>query len=124
MSKHTWGLLQIQSQESALDFAMEHWIQDANGEDICSVLDHEVARRLVACWNACEGLSTEAVEFTIIRQREMLALKTQRDELLAALLMVRDADDDCKRDGLQTIPSMARNFIDANIAKVNQSETS
>jgi hypothetical protein len=38
-------------------------------------------------------------------------------ELLEALEMVRDADDDCKRDGLQTIPSMARTRIDRAIAK-------
>jgi hypothetical protein len=30
-----------------------------------------------------------------------------------ALEMVRDADDDCKRDGLQTIPPFARAKIDA-----------
>ena len=38
-------------------------------------------------------------------------------DLLEALEMVRDADDDCKRDGLKTIPSMARNRIDRAIAK-------
>ena len=38
-------------------------------------------------------------------------------DLLEALVMVRDADEDCKRDGLQTIPSMARHRIDAAIAK-------
>ena len=38
-------------------------------------------------------------------------------ELLEALEMVRDADDDCKRDGLATIPGPARAKIDAAIAK-------
>lgn len=38
-------------------------------------------------------------------------------ELLEALCMVRDADEDCKRDGLPTIPAMARAKIDAAIAK-------
>lgn len=38
-------------------------------------------------------------------------------DLLEALKMVRDADDDCKRDGLQTIPPAARATIDAAIAK-------
>ena len=33
-----------------------------------------------------------------------------------ALTMVRDADEDCKRDGLQTIPPMARATIDAALA--------
>lgn len=38
-------------------------------------------------------------------------------ELLEALTMVRDADEDCRRDGLPTIPAPARAVIDAAIAK-------
>ena len=38
-------------------------------------------------------------------------------DLLEALVMVRDADDDCKRDGLPIIPCAARARIDAAIAK-------
>jgi hypothetical protein len=38
-------------------------------------------------------------------------------ELLYALTMVRDADDDCARDGLAQIPSVARSVIDSAIAK-------
>ena len=38
-------------------------------------------------------------------------------ELLEALTMVRDADNDSQRDGLPTIPSIARNKIDAAINK-------
>ncbi len=54
----------------------------------------EDARRLVACWNACEGISTDALEskqgmpLIVSFQREQdradLAAR-QRDELLAAL---------------------------------------
>ena len=40
------------------------------------------------------------------------------DELVGALEMVRDADNDCHKDGLQTIPSTARRRIDAVLAKV------
>lgn len=49
------------------------------------------ARRLVACWNACEGISTDALEsgVTLIEafQREEIRAdiaERQRDELLAA----------------------------------------
>lgn len=42
-------------------------------------------------------------------------------ELLSALEMVRDADNDCKRDGLPTIPASARAKIDAAIAKATGS---
>lgn len=38
-------------------------------------------------------------------------------DLLEALEMVRDADEDAKRDGLPTIPATARARIDAAIAK-------
>ncbi len=38
-------------------------------------------------------------------------------DLLEALIMIRDADEDCKRDGLPTIPAVARAKIDAAIAK-------
>lgn len=38
-------------------------------------------------------------------------------DLLEALEMVRDADDDCGRDGLARIPAPARKRIDAAIAK-------
>lgn len=48
---------------------------------------------------------------------ELLRLHSVNSDLLGALEMVRDADEDCKRDGLQTIPSMARHRIDAAIAK-------
>lgn len=38
-------------------------------------------------------------------------------DLLEALEMVRDADNDCRRDGLRVIPGPARAKIDAAIAK-------
>jgi hypothetical protein len=38
-------------------------------------------------------------------------------DLLDALEMVRDADDDCYKDGLPTIPKPARLKIDAALAK-------
>lgn len=41
--------------------------------------------------------------------------------LVDALEMVRDADDDCKLDGLPTIPPMARAKIDAAIAEAKES---
>ena len=53
-------------------------------------------------------------------QREYAAnarLIAAAPDLLEALEMVRDADDDYKADGLQRIPSIARAKIDAAIAK-------
>lgn len=71
-----------------------------NGED---------ARRLVACWNACEGLSTEAIEAVSVNTGPLLAnklaevdalgaytgqLQRQRDQLLAALERLLNAESD------------------------------
>lgn len=38
-------------------------------------------------------------------------------DLLEALEMVRDADEDCRKDGLRTIPAAARARIEAALAK-------
>lgn len=65
------------------------WIVDAwEGDDEADAN----MRRLAACWNACEGLSTEALERlgTLDRARvELDVIRVQaiaqRDELLAAL---------------------------------------
>lgn len=46
-----------------------------------------------------------------------LRLLSAAPDLYEALVMVRDADDDCHRDGLRTIPPPARARIDAAIAK-------
>jgi hypothetical protein len=43
------------------------------------------ARRLVACWNACEGLHTESLERGKPLADQLVDALTQRDELLAAL---------------------------------------
>jgi len=44
-------------------------------------------------------------------------LQAAAPEMLGALEMVRDADNDCKRDGLPCIPTFARQKIDEAIAK-------
>lgn len=43
------------------------------------------ARRLVACWNACDGIPTEALEAAPRLDGAWAELAAQRDELLAAL---------------------------------------
>lgn len=45
-------------------------------------------------------------------------------DLLEALEMVRDADEDCKKDGLPTIPDAARAKIDRAIAKATPAPSS
>jgi hypothetical protein len=50
-----------------------------------------------------------------------IALICAAPELYEALVMVRDADNDCHKDGLQTIPPMARQKIDDAISKAEGS---
>lgn len=56
------------------------------------------ASRLVACWNACEGVSTAGVEVIARlggienKMRVTSELVRQRDELLAALNLLKAAD--------------------------------
>lgn len=76
-------------------------IYDADGVPVC-VIDSmqeasrgeevEMARRIVACVNACEGVPTDVLENTVQRggalmyqQERRKAAEAQRDELLAAL---------------------------------------
>ena len=44
-------------------------------------------------------------------------------ELLEALVMIRDADDDSGKDGLRRIPGAARSKIDRAIAKALNTDT-
>jgi hypothetical protein len=76
------------------------------------------ARRIVACWNACEGIPTEALQgvnlqekFTavddILKRALLLAddYCSQRDELLAAIsALVADYDAFRERQGLTGSP--------------------
>lgn len=59
--------------------------------------DRANRRRLVACWNACDGLSTEALESEgnaalgwSRTASKLIHATTQRDELLAALDKARE----------------------------------
>lgn len=50
-------------------------------------------------------------------KRELDRVTEQRNDLVVALEMVRDADNDCRLDGLRTLPSFARSKIDQTIFK-------
>ena len=78
-----------------------------------------IARRLVACWNACEAFSTEMLEGAMSavvqggfvglwsnycdKKSEAEDLRAQRDELLAALLHIEGAamDVSCERASIR-----------------------
>lgn len=72
--------------------------------------DEANARRLVACWNACEGLSTEflaridSIQAALTGQLVVTqALEAERDELLDALELCRKELYEWMRDHGQDI---------------------
>lgn len=94
MSDHTPGRIQLAKEFDGHIMTMDGLAV----ADCCldySSLDHDQqvsnARRLVACWNACEGVSTEALETCgkSLLDGETAELSAQRDELLAALKRAR-----------------------------------
>ncbi len=78
MSEHTKGKL------AQHGFSIH---REGYGPAIAEVFDTMDARRLVAAWNACEGISTENLETNVpIKElaRRYNAALAQRDDLLAA----------------------------------------
>jgi len=78
--------------------------------------------------SVCAPETIRALREDLAEARDLLgtseSLKVFHEEneaaLLAALEMVRDADDDCGKDGLPRIPGAARAAIDAAIARAGK----
>lgn len=98
--KHTQGRLRLEQVEDDSGHITHLCPVDAEDMSILTVVEHESvkfaavyhsedARRLVACWNACEGIRTEALEHRSHMLKagddQITMLTAQRDELLAAL---------------------------------------
>ena len=117
-AQHTQGRVKVQhpdAGERGLEVAFEPGL-----ERLCADITEANARRLVACWNACEGISTDALERLGTLDRARVDLDViraqaiaQRDELLALLRIVRGKHA-C---GALTLPPADLDRIDAAIAK-------
>lgn len=100
--KHTPGRLRLEQVEDDSGHITHLCPVDAEDMSILTVVDHEGvkfaavyhsedARRLVACWNACLGMSTAGVETVANlggienKLRVTSELVRRRDELLVAL---------------------------------------
>lgn len=93
MSKHTkgpWHIVEGRTHGSLEVFSGDTAIAEIWRRGNAS-LEMANAQRIVACINACEGFSTEELEGanlckdSIESDAEILALRQQRDELIAAL---------------------------------------
>jgi hypothetical protein len=65
-------------------------------EQLCQDISEANARRLVACWNACEGIEDPENVIPQLRRandlvQQLEPLRIQRDELLAALRIAKTA---------------------------------
>lgn len=109
----------------------------------------DVARRFVACWNTCEGIPTEILEIPCVDSRTLQIdrlrvlshrldaarewcdrLEKQRDELLAALGLMRDLHErscedvegcpyECHGDNCEDcLPVRAQKAADDILAKI------
>jgi hypothetical protein len=125
-AKHTPGRLEANDKRSKGGggfsiFAGGQYIGFVSDSD--AITDWEAnARRLVACWNACEGLSTEALERmgTLDRARVQLdAIRSQaiaqRDELLA---VVQELEESASYWSEYDVPLGIVDRLRAAIAKV------
>jgi hypothetical protein len=138
-AQHTQGRLEVHAHTYAIadtgdyDSVFEIW--DNNGKAIAwfggTDSDEANARRIVACWNACEGIRTEALEHRAhllkAHDDELATLTTQRDKLLAALIEAREALQMANETPNGPItgtiwmwhrPETLFDFIDAAIAEV------
>lgn len=90
MNTHTFGMLEceVQSGDEWYFHGNEVVVRDSSGKGVILVgrcdCDHDRANanRIVACVNACAGMADPA--------SEIAALKAQRDELLAALGVLKE----------------------------------
>ena len=93
MSGHTPRRLKVHHDHGWLvisDDTDDLYIKVAKG--LGASVDKDNARRLVACWNACDGISTDELETTggaavgwTRTASKLIHATTQRDELLEAL---------------------------------------
>lgn len=99
-TKHTRELLRYEPETMdtgnngvKLHFAS---VYSANGERLIRMTASQelIARRLVACWNACIGMQTEDLESMHIASATFSTIQEltkQRESLVAALQKMRDA---------------------------------
>lgn len=87
MSTHTPGRLKVRGGFSIYADDGKTPVADTCLTNSVPDNDEANARRLAACWNACEGLDTESLEKHSLASvtSKLLKAKTQRDELATAL---------------------------------------
>lgn len=102
---HTPGRIRFYENGEANSYAMlevdadDRWLLTLlhNGHDVTERQKANM-HRLVACWNACEGIDTELLESKMLGDQiaAKMGLIDQRDELLEAikvLLLAKDEKD-------------------------------
>ena len=130
--KHTQGRLTLELVESDSGIIKHLCPIDTDGLSLLTLVEHngvkfaavyydDDARRLVACWNAAEGLSTKSLESAgnafngwKLVSYAMNDAKAQRDALLEALDLARTM---LRTGGPEYDTRDALDVIDAAIAK-------
>lgn len=116
MSNHTTSRVRVQ-RPHAVPLGFELADEETGLNQVCQDATEANARRLAACWNACDGMSTEDVEACpdggLLHLAEFAnEMVLQRDALLEALRHIEGATMDLSCDR-RTIREAARAAIAA-----------
>ena len=103
MSRHTPGRMIVESCTNSIGYyvASDQIEYDA----VCDCTDLDNARRICAAWNACDGISTEALKAGVVK------------DMLEALKMVAWLDQGFVNDGKRAMPS-PQSVIEAVLAAI------
>lgn len=99
---------------------------DADRTAIAKVYEEDACRRMVACWNACEGISSDALlsgtalitAFQREQDRADTALR-QREELLSVMQQIERLAREANVS-LVDVPAMLGDIARAALAKATQ----
>lgn len=112
MSQHTSG----QWQTCPKDQSWEPVVQTDSGLWIAKCSSYQNARRIVACVNACAGITNNALELGSVGDWGTLVcdLEEQRSELLAALYAALPIVEDAEKD-----PAYKTGYVGKVIAQIH-----
>lgn len=119
MRSHAWQLerelAEVKAQRDSLENEIEGW----RNKWECAI---EMAARAEVQRDSLKEELRDARLIWAKYEDRYFEAREQRDKLAEALEMVRDADDDCYKDGLPTIPPVARHEIDQSLAFVAEKD--
>lgn len=116
-AQHTQGRLHVAGQDKVQIRSDKHQI--AKAWSFAGKTGQENARRLAACWNACEGLHTESLERNKPLGDQLVDALNQRYELLAALKTMNRAYVNLLQNGRDRITMLGGECDPVDVMEAN-----